>query len=1186
MEGLDAKMRSLSATFENFATNLVSSDLVKTVIDLAKAFLELADTGLGRFVTQIILLSSLGWGAQSLLRISNVVSNVIGSWKTFGSLIANIGTYSKIANDAGIGLNRTIQIMTGSAVTFKSIALPVLTLISTAIVGISTAIGAANRAQEEARQYAIETSNTYLDQVDALESLKDQYIDAIDNIEDETEKSSVLADIKKQLVEEYGYEEAALDNVINKREQFIETLTEEQRQRAKNAMAAIQQEYDKATDYYFSGYEGSVFENFVISILEIDENSLEKAQKAIDDLGIKLKGNWNKYGEFFLSFKLDESKITNAQEAVDAFSNALLAIDALRQNDPTGYYDELYDVILDRLRELNSELGEYEETLNTGNKATVDYFEAMIDGNAVMFDGKKYIIDSKEAYDEFIEAVKGSNETSEVQNGIINVLSNTFSEFASRIEEVNALYSQYSNKMDVNNAKIQEINQSMATMNLADTIKEVSSAIDGMTSDLENYGAIGSDALSGIQALVPNLTDDILAQQMGIEGLDGALFNANGTLTDSGQAAFDASDGIEAFAEAIVQAQIAINSMKIEELNSEIETVGDKSWDLAIAARDTLNQYGKDSQQYLDAYQEFYDVQSHKSDLDVQKKELEALQQKLESIDFSKIFTGSGGGGGGGSARKQADEVKDVLSDLKDWLEDKDHQIFLLEKNQQVAEDQELLDEAQKFADQRANIIKNNMTAISNWADNLRAQGFAEDSEQIQELQKLWWQYHDELSTIYDDLDAQREENAEKEKERIEQEKRDRLEAAEERLSKEKEAYEALADYMVDRIDEEIDAIDAKIDALDEQNDKLQDQIELEEKLDALARAKSKKVLVYKDGRYQYVSDIDAVSDAQADLEEYEREQALEEQKNALEEEKEILEQYKDEWGSLTNKYKEEQDALLLEQYFGINTENDNWEKRLDNFQDFYDEYAKLCYKLAKLQEELQDGLEETNRLYEAANNVLNNASSVIGGVVTGMAGGLVVSGGNLVSGMIGSAIGGALGVADAMTGGSSNKGSSSSGSSMSASGSSGNYQIGSEKGQNFVNNAKPGSTMIGGDGSKWTKNPDGSTTISKGGNTWTVSGYANGTLSASDDISVVGENGPELRVLNKGDGIIPANVTKNLWSWGSINPASFFDKVSSGTSVVIQNLNLPNVRDPQDFAQYLKDNFWRKTVQFQTSKT
>lgn len=52
-------------------------------------------------------------------------------------------------------------------------------------------------------------------------------------------------------------------------------------------------------------------------------------------------------------------------------------------------------------------------------------------------------------------------------------------------------------------------------------------------------------------------------------------------------------------------------------------------------------------------------------------------------------------------------------------------------------------------------------------------------------------------------------------------------------------------------------------------------------------------------------------------------------------------------------------------------------------------------------------------------------------------------------------------------------------------------YEIGSAKGQQFVSDAAPGQTMVGGDGSIWAKNADGSTTITRGGQTWTVAAPA-----------------------------------------------------------------------------------------------
>lgn len=48
-------------------------------------------------------------------------------------------------------------------------------------------------------------------------------------------------------------------------------------------------------------------------------------------------------------------------------------------------------------------------------------------------------------------------------------------------------------------------------------------------------------------------------------------------------------------------------------------------------------------------------------------------------------------------------------------------------------------------------------------------------------------------------------------------------------------------------------------------------------------------------------------------------------------------------------------------------------------------------------------------------------------------------------------------------------------------------YDIGSQRGIDFINSAPSGSRITGGDGSSWLKNSDGTTTISRDGQEWTV---------------------------------------------------------------------------------------------------
>ena len=86
-----------------------------------------------------------------------------------------------------------------------------------------------------------------------------------------------------------------------------------------------------------------------------------------------------------------------------------------------------------------------------------------------------------------------------------------------------------------------------------------------------------------------------------------------------------------------------------------------------------------------------------------------------------------------------------------------------------------------------------------------------------------------------------------------------------------------------------------------------------------------------------------------------------------------------------------------------------------------------------------------------------------------------------------------------------------------------------------------------------------------------TVSKHVVGTLSAPGGLSLVGERGPELRVLNSGDGVIPADATRNLWNWASFSPKDILSRIGSDNIFHIGNIALPNVKDAQSFVVGLK---------------
>ena len=89
-------------------------------------------------------------------------------------------------------------------------------------------------------------------------------------------------------------------------------------------------------------------------------------------------------------------------------------------------------------------------------------------------------------------------------------------------------------------------------------------------------------------------------------------------------------------------------------------------------------------------------------------------------------------------------------------------------------------------------------------------------------------------------------------------------------------------------------------------------------------------------------------------------------------------------------------------------------------------------------------------------------------------------------------------------------------------------------------------------------------------------SGYAKGTTSATAGIHLVGENGPELRVLNDGDGIIPTNATKNLLELAKMGTEGISNAINKTKEVMysfaINNLTLPNVSNAENFLEGLKN--------------
>ena len=385
----------------------------------------------------------------------------------------------------------------------------------------------------------------------------------------------------------------------------------------------------------------------------------------------------------------------------------------------------------------------------------------------------------------------------------------------------------------------------------------------------------------------------------------------------------------------------------------------------------------------------------------------------------------------------------------------------------------------------------------------------------VDTINRNMYQYEEEIykgrAKLADELKEQQKKAAEEAAQAQKEAAEEAARAQKEALEKQKEDFETAVNYVIKQIDEEIDKLqdlrdqteqyyDDKIDAVNKANDALEDQIQHEELLNNLAKAKDEQLYVFQNGQFQYVQDVEAIASAQAKLDAYERDKALQKEVENLETLKEQAlasidkqiegwEKYKEQWESVTTQYQEQQEKLLAEQLLGIDTEKKNWETRLENAQSFVDRY----------------------------NSILSQLNSGTGRTPSG---------------------------------------------STSRGSSGGRYTY---NGRNVYQSAYD-SYVAKGDYKSANQ-----VIKEAGARGQTVNKHAVGTLSAPGGLSLVGERGPELRVLNSGDGVIPADATRNLWDWASYSPKDFMGSMGSDNIFHIGNIALPNVTDAKSFVNSLK---------------
>jgi len=1030
MESIQAKVSALKSTFQDLSNNVISDDFIKKILDVANGLLKIANTDLGRVVTQVLLFSTATWGLGELVKVSRILPIIVGQF-------TNLGAIAGAAGAAG-GITSMADAAAAASLVLEGSLLPVILGVAVAGVGLIAAFKAIDAATADSRKSftelgediekntsQIETNKQRLEEINALpwNEKTTEILSEKDALEKENEE------LQKQIDKYEKLQQKKAKNVV-----AGGTISEIRYGVSKDTTGLSSTQLARVTNVNFSSYE-----ELAKYLGTIIPEAAGKTKEELEALGVVFETNEQQVYKVGDSY--ENELIARAKELDEALKN---------NHELTTEQQEDYEEVTKKL----GDLADAHDILGDSQNNAKDTLESL---------NTTY-----ETYTTLASKAVGQTALTEQQ---ITALTNKYPQLFSAISEVNGLH--YLN---------------------VEALKSVTGATKEEVAEM--YNAVAATVVFNNQAINGTQKLAVLKRIAAAAGVTQDLLSG----FDSNEAKYNQS-----------LRRLTNQGMKMEDASNQILS---GLWNKWMSSVDFTSKVTSRGSSYIPSSARTTAKKSSDAATKSQKKEKTAVELATEAW-------------------------KKQLSLLKDKLE-------LLEKS--GATDQEQIN--QMIAIQKA---------IHEQADKYRALNLGNESEEVRQLGILWWDYANDISDLRkkmaDEKKKQNDEDEAEEKERLEKAKaraeelyKTEKKLWEERLEKQKSDYETAVNVVLKKIDEEVEKLnkqrdetekfyDDQIQALQDTNDELDRQIQKEQLLENLAKAKDKTLYVFKDGRFQYLQDTEAIAEAQAQLDAYNREEALRKETENLNKQKENAlkaidaqiegwKKYREQWEKVTTDYQEQQDKLIAQQVLGIDLEQKNWQTRLTNVQDFVNKYNNILAQL-------DAGYPKTLKDYYKDQGLNSDGSAWSGSGYDPGTG----SGGTL-----------------------------------------------RDDGKVDYKDDSPGKDMDKNQDGK----PDSGWLKDQGAPDWVVNSakrdekkssssrrHANGTLSAEPGLSLVGERGPELRVLGGGEGIIPADITRNLWNWGKINPNAFAQSMNNVFN--IDNLFLPSVTNAQNFITGLRQMAYQR---------
>ena len=531
-------------------------------------------------------------------------------------------------------------------------------------------------------------------------------------------------------------------------------------------------------------------------------NSTSKTRNTTDGIsvtGVERVSLPQQMEETLSQIQFYEEKIVNETDAemIEQYQNKLneLRQDALDMYNTMQTMKSGFGEATEEYKQITEASEKYEESLRTTNEEIEE-----------IFSGPTY----QGQIDKLTELAEAGELTAEKLNG------EEFDGFVSALEQLGFDIDDIINKI---NEMADETEASMSRVTEATDISRVSALETSVTAvrdalqELNETGYVSHDVVKQLQDGGYDLTGVLELTENGYvtstEALMGLIEAQRQeyalTMNESLQAAadlvgakIDEKESYEEVVKAIlakVQAQLAETKATASGYTARAHAA------LAEGDYKNFSAWNKVAGSYSE---EILALQNAESDLNTILANIETNDTAIDYLLNRKSDSyGSGGGSGGSSS------TSDVETAYEREIRILEHRQYLAEQWAAVYEgnaDTEL--EYQDKINEQIEIYGELMARVHEEAEKYRQQGYDDESEQIQELQKQYWDYYMERKDLIDGL-------AEYQKEKEEEMKQ----AQEDAINELKDAINDLMDIAQDRLDDIVDNFDYQITKLQAMRD-------------------------------------------------------------------------------------------------------------------------------------------------------------------------------------------------------------------------------------------------------------------------------------------------------------------------------------------------------------------------------